>query len=301
MASNGLYRPRSALARAFLEKQRNDRTLQEFDKSEWYRVDSSRLSPELKSTFVQLHADEETKSFLSSSIEKSSWVWTQIWYLLAKAVLKHFWSITDINGWLKRGSMFVLSEAQARSLLHAARSGPEGTGSLVDVGAGDGEVSRRFAHLYADKYATEISSSMRKTLASKGYKLLDPEDWWRSQKFDCVCMLNLLDRCSRPRSMLRDARAALTPDGLLIVALVLPYKPYVEVTADHKPEERLAIQGGTFEEQASSFAASMRGAGWALRAWARAPYLCEGDFAQAYYWLDDSVYVFQPVPIEPGQ
>lgn len=62
------------------------------------------------------------------------------------------------------------------------------------------------------------------------FRLLDPEDWWRSQKFDCVCMLNLLDRCSRPRSMLRDARAALTPDGLLIVALVLPYKPYVEGT-----------------------------------------------------------------------
>lgn len=34
MASNGVYRPRSALARAFYEKQRNDRHLQEFDKNE---------------------------------------------------------------------------------------------------------------------------------------------------------------------------------------------------------------------------------------------------------------------------
>ncbi|XP_063827859.1 uncharacterized protein LOC135077251 [Ostrinia nubilalis] len=228
MASNGLIRPRSALARAFIEKQQNDRTLQEFDKNEWYRVDKSRLSPEMQSTFVQLHADEETKSFLSNSIEKSSWVWTQIWYLLAKAVLKHFWSITDINGWLGRGSMFVLSEAQARSMLRAARRCADGSGSLVDVGAGDGEVSRRFAHLYGEKYATEISASMRKTLLSKGYTLLDVDDWWRTKQFDCVCMLNLLDRCSRPRSMLRDARAALAPGGLLLLALVLPYKPYVE-------------------------------------------------------------------------
>ncbi|KAL4715850.1 hypothetical protein ACJJTC_014582, partial [Scirpophaga incertulas] len=65
---------------------------------EWYRVDKSHLDPDLYDKFVQLDADEETRDFLSSSIDKSTWVWTQIWYLLAKAVLKHFWSITDING-----------------------------------------------------------------------------------------------------------------------------------------------------------------------------------------------------------
>ncbi|CAH2039758.1 unnamed protein product, partial [Iphiclides podalirius] len=64
----------------------------------WYRVDTTRISEDLKKKFVQLHPDEETKEFLSVSIDKSSWVWTQIWYLLAKAVLRHFWSITDING-----------------------------------------------------------------------------------------------------------------------------------------------------------------------------------------------------------
>lgn len=68
--------------------------------------------------------------------------------------------------WLGRGSMFVLSEAQARNLLKWTR---KQAGRLVDLGAGDGEVSRRFAHIYSDKYATEISWSMRKTLAKKGY------------------------------------------------------------------------------------------------------------------------------------
>jgi hypothetical protein len=65
---------------------------------QWYEVDKSRLDPELQNKFVQLHADEETRDFLSASIDKSTWVWTQIWYLLAKAVLRHFWSVTDING-----------------------------------------------------------------------------------------------------------------------------------------------------------------------------------------------------------
>lgn len=35
--------------------------------------------------------------------------------------------------------------------------------------------------------------------------------------------------------------------------------------------------------------------GFEAVAWSRAPYLCEGDFAQAYYWLDDSIYVFKPI------
>ncbi|XP_041987503.1 protein-L-histidine N-pros-methyltransferase isoform X1 [Aricia agestis] len=260
----------------------------------WYRVDKSRLSPEMQQKFVQLGPDEETQEFLSSSIDKSSWVWTQIWYLLAKAVLKHFWTITDINGWLGRGSMFVLSRAQAAALLPVP-SGTEGGGRLVDVGAGDGEVSRRFSRLYRDRYATEISASMRKALSGKGYVILDTEDWWRGEQFDCVCMLNLVDRCSRARTMLQQARAAIAPRGVLLLALVLPYKPYVEVTADHKPEERLPITGVTFEEQAASFVRFMADIGFGLRSWARAPYLCEGDFAQAYYWLDDSVYVFEPV------
>lgn len=43
-------------------------------------------------------------------------------------------------------------------------------------------------------------------------------------------MLNLLDRCNKPRSMLEQAKYALAPGGVLLVALVLPYKPYVEGT-----------------------------------------------------------------------
>ncbi|CAH2981226.1 unnamed protein product [Chilo suppressalis] len=188
------------------------------------------------------------------------------------------------NLWLGRGSMFVLSEEQARRMLRPARSSSEGTGAVVDIGAGDGEVSHRLARLYSDRYATEISASMRKALSSKGYTLLDTEDWWREKQFDCVCMMNLLDRCSKPMTMLRQAKTAIAPGGVLLLALVLPYKPYVE--------------GATFEEQLASFITFMATAGFEMKSWARVPYLCEGDFAQAYYWLDDSVYVFTPTTIE---
>lgn len=61
------------------------------------------------------------------------------------------------------------------------------------------------------------------------------------------------------------------------------------------PEERLPIDGAHFEEQLTAFVKFMETeVGFELISWTRAPYLCEGDFAQAYYWLDDSVYVFKP-------
>lgn len=60
------------------------------------------------------------------------------------------------------------------------------------------------------------------------YRLLDIDSWWDGQQFECVCMLNLLDRCSKPKTMLKQARGAVAPGGVLMLALVLPYKPYVE-------------------------------------------------------------------------
>lgn len=65
--------------------------------------------------------------------------------------------------------MFVLSASQAFALLKAANIVAEKRETLVDVGAGDGEVSLRFASLYSKTYATEISASMRKALAAKRY------------------------------------------------------------------------------------------------------------------------------------
>ena len=54
-------------------------------------------------------------------------------------------------------------------------------------------------------------------------------DEWQSQQYDVICALNLIDRCDKPMSLLREIRQALKPDtGRLLLAVVVPYKPYVE-------------------------------------------------------------------------
>nr|CAD7258343.1 unnamed protein product [Timema shepardi] len=142
-------------------------------------------------------------------------------------------------------------------------------------------------------------------------RLLEADTWTTSgHKFDVISCLNLLDRCDRPLSLLQDLRAALKPGGKVLVALVLPFNPYVEIGEfllpeavkypppsplgweGHRPSEWLPIQGDNFEQQVTSVMADVfEPAGFAVERWARVPYLCEGDLNQAFYWLDDAVFV----------
>jgi len=69
------------------------------------------------------------------------------------------------------------------------------------------------------------------------HRLLDVETWPEAGiKFDVITCLNLLDRCDKPLSLLRELKASINPGGRVVVALVLPFNPYVETgkLAKHK-------------------------------------------------------------------
>ncbi|KAG7171216.1 Methyltransferase-like protein 9-like 2 [Homarus americanus] len=56
------------------------------------------------------------------------------------------------------------------------------------------------------------------------------------EQYDVVTCLNLLDRCDTPRTLIEDIRTKLSTHGALVVALVLPFSPYVEIgTIDNMP------------------------------------------------------------------
>ena len=96
-------------------------------------------------------------------------------------------------------------------------------------------------------------------------RTLDVDQWWQTLPdaesgnntgYRLISILNVLDRCAKPFSLLKTAREAIQyPGGLLLVGLVLPYSPFVEETAaedKHNPKEWLQIQGETFEDQVHS-------------------------------------------------
>ncbi|XP_044761320.1 protein-L-histidine N-pros-methyltransferase [Coccinella septempunctata] len=288
-----LHKPRGTLARTIYNKQLSDTYMAKFDKSQWYNCDLSRIPPPLAAKFIQLDHDKDTMKFIEQSEEKSNWIFLQIWHVIVRCVLSWFMTQTSINGWLRRGSMFVVSSSQFLKLLKS--DGDWHRDTIIDLGAGDGGVTAHIAPFFSKVYATEVSNTMRNLLRSRGYNVLEVETWDMDGKYDMIACLNLLDRCNTPLQLLKQIRQALNPDGLLFLALVLPFSAYVEIGSEnHKPEELLPIVGKTFEEQIASVVKDVfQPSGFSVESWSRVPYLCEGDLRQSYYWLDDAVFILR--------
>ncbi|XP_066251019.1 protein-L-histidine N-pros-methyltransferase isoform X1 [Euwallacea similis] len=287
------FTPRGSLARALHDKTLHDQYLSRIDKSQWYQCDLSSIPSSLGDKFVQLGPDGDTIKFLEESEKKSDWILTQIWHMLVKLLLGFFATQTSINGWLQRGSMFVVSQAQLLKLLKISET--VHYKSLLDLGAGDGKVTAHLAPIFDEVYVTEMSPSMRNSLQAQGYRVLDVESWHRNRTFNVISCLNLVDRCDTPLDLLGQVKEALKPDGVLLLAVVLPFSAYVESgSKDHKPKQILPVGGDTFEEQVDSFVTEvLTPAGFEVISWSRVPYLCEGDLQQSYYWLDDAIFVLK--------
>ncbi|KYN05054.1 Methyltransferase-like protein 9 [Cyphomyrmex costatus] len=273
----------------------------------WYRVDKSKIREDLLDLWVPLgtgpnaeQPDKAAEIFLVRSAERSDSLPLQAWHSLARSALSWFISRTSINGLLGRGSMHVFSSEQFQKLMNASGfTGP--WHSLVDLGAGDGATTAHVAHLFEKVYATDISPPMRWALAKRKFTVLDVERWHQEAgPYNVILCLNLLDRCDRPNTLLRLLRTSLAPGGRLVVALVLPFSPYVEVGErnNHKPSEYLPVRGNGLEIQIASLIDRVFApVGLRCLVWSKLPYLCEGDLGQSYYFLDDVIFVLEAQPV----
>ncbi|XP_061611628.1 methyltransferase-like protein 9 isoform X1 [Phyllopteryx taeniolatus] len=262
---------------------------------EWYKCSPDLLGESLRPLFVQSHLDSGTKAFLKQSIEKSNWLFTQLYHSFVSNVLTPLVSRTSINGFLGRGSMFVFSVEQFQKLL---KVGPDWKAeTLLDLGAGDGAVTEIMRGHFKEIYATEVSPPMKWHLQRRNFKLMGIDEWQQSGlQYDVISCLNLLDRCEDPLHLLRDIQRSLVPHtGRLILAAVLPFQPYVEVGGRWlRPQEHLKVQGKTWEEQVTNLSHDVfRKSGFEVETVTRLPYLCEGDMYNDYYVLDDAVFVLK--------
>ncbi|XP_032098822.1 methyltransferase-like protein 9 isoform X2 [Sapajus apella] len=244
---------------------------------QWYVCNREKLCESLQAVFVQSYLDQGTQIFLNNSIEKSGWLFIQLYHSFVSSVFSLFMSRTSINGLLGRGSMFVFSPDQFQRLL---KINPDWkTHRLLDLGAGDGEVTKIMSPHFEEIYATELSETMIWQLQKKKYRVLGINEWQNTGfQYDVISCLNLLDRCDQPLTLLKDIRSVLEPTrGRVILALVLPFHPYVENGGKwEKPSEILEIKGQNWEEQVNSLPEVFRKAGFVIEAFTRLPYLCEG-------------------------
>ncbi|XP_063338266.1 methyltransferase-like protein 9 isoform X1 [Pelmatolapia mariae] len=284
---------RNPVVRSLLVNMLSD--LDTIDVTKWYRCNPDQLEESLRPLFIQNQLDVDTRAFVEQSEEKSTYLFTQVYYSLVSTILSPLVSRTSINGFLGRGSMFVFSKNQFQQLL---RIEPDWVADrLLDLGAGDGGVTKVMAPHFTEVYVTEVSLTMKRRLRKKKFKLLGIDAWQETGfKYDVISCLNLLDRCDDPLHLLKDIRQSLVPGtGRLIVAAVIPFQPWLEIGGRwERPREYIKIQGKTWEEQVNSLTNEVfRKVGFEVESFTRLPYLCEGDIARDYYLLDDAVFVLK--------
>ncbi|KAJ0406411.1 hypothetical protein P43SY_007019 [Pythium insidiosum] len=263
-----------------------------------YGVNQSRLDPALQRAFVQLDCDDETQAFLETCNGGG------ILEAVASTFLGMFYSLTDANGILGRGQMFVLSREQIKHLLQKEqRVG----GTLLDIGAGDGNVTQSIASIVDNVRTTEVSAPMVANLNKRGFNCVETSELTHphvteGKPYTVISLMNVLDRADTPMTMLSQIRELLDPEqGLFLLAVVLPFHAFVEVgTKRVPPSEVLPMQGGLCVERASFEASAsvlyrnvLQPAGFELVSFSRVPYLCRGDMQQAYYVLSDAIFVLR--------
>uniref|UniRef100_A0A1I7WPJ0 Methyltransferase-like protein 9 n=1 Tax=Heterorhabditis bacteriophora TaxID=37862 RepID=A0A1I7WPJ0_HETBA len=297
-----LYRGQK-ISRALIDRQRAQDHIAIMDRSSWYLPKDSLLSSLLISTFHLSFLDVDTQKFLDDSTATSNDFCLQAYYALMSTILSFFVSKTSINGILNRGGMFLFSDTQIREFLNIPVEWDFKASKLLDLGAGDGEITKKFSSIYGKIYVTEMSQVMQWRLRQEGFNIVDVERWSsESRRYDLISALNLLDRHYNPQKLLADLHhAALYSNCLVLIGIVLPFKQYVEFHPSKKssqPDTSLLLRGSSFEEQASSLVElEFIPHGFEVVRWTKLPYLCDGDFNRPFYMLNDAVFLLRAVPI----
>lgn len=185
---------------------------------------------------------------------------------------------------------------------------------LLDVGAGEGAVTQnlRAGGGFDAVVATEASAPMVAALRRRSFDAvvestrvedaksaartagidLGPED-----AFDAVALMNVLDRCDEPFTLLADLRKLVKPvTGRLVLAVVIPFRPFVErAEGNAPPRERLPLPSdGAWEAGVNAlYERVLVPSGFEAERLARVPYICEGDQRHGAYILDDAVFVLR--------
>ena len=266
----------------------------------------------LREKFVPLSRDDETNEFLLRSRRRGELENRRL--AAACTELRKTMSLTEANARLGRGAMHVLSSAQAEAVL-ASCGESLGRRWFLDVGAGCGEVTETLARGFEKTCATESSSGMAARLRERGFNAVLESDSIETvvddvrklgedldeDGFDVVAALNLCDRIDAPITLMSQLRRALKPGtGILILAVVVPFRPFVE-GADGtrtKPSEVVdAPSSGSWEAGVEALWENLIApAGFELVRLSRVPYISEGDHKFGAYVLDDAVFVLRAPP-----
>ena len=279
---------------------------------------------QLATSFIQLEKDAETKLYLRELADATTTLFgrfkARVSYFLLWSLQYYLgWSRPDASGFVGN-SLYVASEKQFELLL--ARAMPDldtakrSSLRLLDVGSGRATETQKLTAVLEigsqNVTCVETSERQRAAVRSKGFNvsssLAFDEIGMGQPSFAVAALLNVLDRCDEPAELLNSTLNLLSPDGILLIASVLPFTSFVHEgrkgvkwgkPGKRRPKSPLALpsfpgnQG--FERQAAALLAGItmslqeHGRKFEVGAWARLPYLSSGNFKKTHFVLDMSL------------
>jgi 2-polyprenyl-3-methyl-5-hydroxy-6-metoxy-1,4-benzoquinol methylase len=207
------------------------------------RLTSAQKRPTLTDLFVNLASSSEIDKFIAQN--RAGLLKT-----LQHRLLTTFTSTSDfdVNGMLDIYPLHLFTTDQLVILLRHAeeklsvnthKKRDFGSLTILDVGSGVGTVTDELRGVSKSVVTTEMSPEMCSRLRARGYECWNEDiastytkRLNEGRRFNLVSLLNVIDRTPRPLSMLHASRELMSPDGLLLLATPLPFRPFY-FTSNH--------------------------------------------------------------------
>lgn len=242
----------------------------------------------MRGAFVELDADASTRAWIDAALDRPDPLPRVVLRNLALTLV----NVYDANAWTDVSHDRVLGTAQWRRLL--------GTGGtrLLDVGAGNGDVTRELAPLFAEVVTTELSRPMARRLRQQGLRCHELDIAFSSFDdsgggFDVIALQNVIDRTTHPLRLLDRVPRLLAEGGRVIVAVPVPIRPVVFAGRSRfHPAEPLPTAPTDFESAVSAlYERVLVPRGYRVQALTRAPYLARASGRSSVAVLDDAIFV----------
>lgn len=134
----------------------------------------------------------------------------------------------------------------------------------------------------------EKSVKLKKVLKSKGYEVIEKIEG----EYELVLLLNVLDRCEAPITILEQIKKV--KKKYLLVSIVLPFKGfYTSGTKQMPQEENFMDYFKNWEESVNILNKKFENLGFEVLTISRLPYLSEGNFNKYMYFLDTVVFLLK--------
>jgi SAM-dependent methyltransferase len=253
-----------------------------------FDVSMTRWPDAMRRAFIALGPDDGLCQFLAEIQQRRASVARTRW----QRGLRWLMSDYDANALLDMYPMHLLSTSQAERLLMRSTRG----GSLLDIGAGNGDVTAAIAPLFDRVCVLEASRWARYRLKRRGF-WVDTYDvakqGIRGGPYDVIALLNVLDRTELPLTLLEQIRRGMSDTTQLLLSIPLPYRPHSYRGAmSREPVERLPIVGSNFSDALLRLVQQLLlPLGFSIARMTRLPYVSGGDAEVAMTALDAAVVV----------